>query len=396
MTRRNQWVAGLLTAALAVAAAVGVVHVLTGSGDRYTVTARFASTPGLYPHNRVDILGVESGEIDSVTPQQGYVEVVLSLPKTVVLPRDVRAIMVSRTPVSDRTVELDPAYTGGPALAHGATIPLARTAVPLELDQVFTSVDDLARTLGPNGANSNGALSAALHSLATLADGNGQDVHHAITAIARALPALTAHPDELATLITGLDRLTGTLAQHDSTINALYGDLADATGQLSGERETLAAAIANLQRGLAEVMGFIKRNQANLGASVRNLSTTVAAITKRQQALIDTFDTAPLAFQNFNNAIDTAAACAGRSGNCPALFARLDPTRDAAEFVRRYCGESVLQSMLPILEYSATHRGASPKDTLCTAEIGLLQGRNGPPNAPAGPDLDLSHHLGPR
>lgn len=396
VSRTARWSAGFVVAVVALAAAIALVRVLTGSADRYTVTARFRATPGLYPHNSVDILGVPTGEIESVTPHEDHVEVVLSLPRAVSLPRDVHALLIARNPVSDRSVELDPAYTGGARLAPGATIPLSRTAVPLELDDVYASVDDLARTLGPAGANRGGELSAALHALARLAGGNGQDTHNAITAIADALPALTTHPDELQHLITGLDQLTATLASRNGTLDSLYGELADATGTLSGERATLAAAVTNLQRGLEAVSGFIRQNQDELGAGVHQLNTAVAAVAAQQKALIDTFDTAPLSFQNFERAIDRAAPCPGRTGTCPALFTRLDLTRDAADIVRRYCGNTVLRSMLPVLAYSATGSGGSPKDVLCSAEIGLLQGRTGAPNAPHSPDLDLAHHLGPR
>jgi virulence factor Mce-like protein len=396
LNKFSRLLAAVVVAALGVAAVIGLVHVLTGTHDRYTVTAQFPATPGLYPHNSVDILGVPTGEIESVTPRDDHVDVVLSLPDHVALPQNVHALLVARNPVSDRSVELDPAYTGGPELARGATIPLSRTAVPLELDDVYASVDDLAKALGPAGANKGGELSAALHALAQLADGNGQDAHNAITAIASALPALTEHPEQLRHLITGLDRLTALLATRNSTIDSLYGDLADATGELSDERGTLAAAITNLQHGLATVSTFIRNNEDELGAGVHNLNTAVAEIAAQQRALIDTFDTAPLAFQNYNRAIDTAAPCPGASGACPALFSRLDFTRDAAQIVRTYCGDTVLASMLPILQYSVTKSGATPKDTLCSAEIGLLQGRDGAPNAPASPDLDLAHHLGSR
>lgn len=396
MSRIVRWVASLAVAVLAAAAAFALVRILTGTPSHYTVTARFPATPGLYPHNSVDVLGVPTGEIESVTPKERYVEVVLSIPDDVVLPRDVHAILVARNPVSDRSVELDPAYTSGPQLAHGGTIPLSRAAVPLELDAVYASVDDLAKTLGPSGANQDGELSAALHALAKLADGSGQDTHDAITAIASALPALTAHPDELQHLITGLDELTATLAGRNSTLDSLYGDLADATGTLSDERATLAAAMSNLQQGLAAVTEFIKQNQDELGASVHDLNTAVAAVAGQQRALIDTFDTAPLSFQNFDRAIDTTAPCPGSSGACPGLFTRLDFTSDAANIVRTYCGDSVLRSMLPVLEYSATGSGGTPKDVLCAAEIGQLQGHSGAPNAPHSPDLDLAHHLGSR
>ena len=386
-------IAGAVIVALLVAAAVSVGAILLGGPGSYTVTARFVQTPGLYAHNSVDILGVPTGKVRSVTPKKDYVEVVLSIPDDVTLPVGVKAVLMNPNPVSDRTVELTPAYIGGARLAHDSIIPVSRTVVPLELDQVYSSVDNIAKSLGPNGANSGGELSAALHALAQLADGNGQSVHNAIRTIATALPALTQHPDQLKNLINGIDRLTSTLASHNDTINALYGNLADATTELADERNTLASAVSNLQSGLAQVANFLRNNQSRIGSTVKNLSSTVSAVMQEQDYLIKTFDTAALGFQNFNNSVDPDVPCAGRSGTCPALFGRLDLTKDAAEIVQRYCGNSIVYSMLPILEHSAGLPAGEPIDTVCGAEIGLLQGQPGAPQAPHSPDLDLAHYL---
>jgi virulence factor Mce-like protein len=387
-------IAGAVTLALLLAGAVAGGIVLTGGAGSYTITAQFPATPGLYPHNRVDILGVGTGTVQSVTPRASHVDVVLSLPARVKLPREVKAVLMVPNPVSDRSVELTPPYTGGPTLAHGATIPLSRTAVPLELDDIYTSVQNLSRALGPEGANSGGELSAALHALARLAGGNGEDVHAAIDAVASALPALTENPDQLAKLIDGLDRLTGALAARSSTLDSLYGNLAAATGQLADDRHVLASAIANLQVSLQQVSDFLDENKDNLGTSVRNLSDALAAVMTEQQSLIKTFDTAPLGFQNFVKAIDTGARCPDGS-TCTGLFGRLDLTSDAAAIVQRYCG-SIWPSIYGLFEYSANLPGGKTLHTLCAAEIGLLQKQPGPPGAPAAPDLDLAHYLGER
>ena len=68
--------------------------------------------------------------------------------------------------VSDRYIQLAPVYTGGPAMSDNATIPRDRTATPVELDQLYTSLNKLATSLGPNGANSKGALSNLLNTAA--------------------------------------------------------------------------------------------------------------------------------------------------------------------------------------------------------------------------------------
>lgn len=396
MTRRTKLIAATIAAAVALALVAAFAgYRLFIHQDSYRITARFTATPGLYPGNTVDILGVPTGTVVSLTPKPHYVEVVLSLPTGTLVPVAAKAVLMAPNPVSDRFVELTPPYTGGPALGDRAVIDTRHTAVPLELDSIYASVDDLSTALGPTGANAHGELSAVLHSLASLADGNGRRLHTVIDRVAAALPALAAHPGDLAGLIRGLDRLTGKLAARDSAINALYGDLASATGRLADERATISSAVANLQRGLAEVARFLRTNRAHLGSSVHNLNTTIAAVLAEQRALIQTFDTAPLGFQNFNRAIDGHSPCLTEDGapdNCAALWSRIDTPAGGAELVKAYCGK-VPDSLMPIILWNLGLAHATATHTACGAEVGLLQGRAGAPGAPQLPDFDLTHYL---
>ncbi|MDT4902223.1 MAG: phospholipid/cholesterol/gamma-HCH transport system substrate-binding protein [Pseudonocardiales bacterium] len=397
VNRRSLLVVALGTA-IAVAVASTLVVVFSG-GDTYRFTARFSATPGLYADNSVDVLGVPKGHIVSVKPSDSYVEVVIELPTSVKIPARARAVLMAPNPVSDRFVELTPPYLNGPTIRDGGVIDLKNTVVPLELDSIYSSVDDLSKMLGPDGANKGGALSSVLHSFAQLANGRGTDLHQAIEKISAALPALTAHPDELKNLVTGLDTLTSKLAAHDTTINDLYDDLATATGQLADERQTISAAISNLQLGLAQVASFIKNNADHLGSSVKKLNTTIGVVMSEQKALIQTFDTAPLGFQNFNRAIDPNSPCLSATGapnNCTALWARLDVPADVWTFVKKYCGDNILYSILPILAQNARLGQATATHTACGALIGLVAQRTGPPGSPKTPDLDLSHSLGSR
>lgn len=394
----------VVAAAIAAVVALGVIgYVVYGAlqEDTYQVTAQFRETPGLYPDNNVAVLGVPEGKIVSVTPHADYVDVVMSLPVSVKLPASAEAVLMAPNPVSDRFVQLTPPYTGGPTLRHGATIPLNRTAAPLELDQIFQQVDNLSKLLGPSGANQNGQLSQVLHAFADLANGNGQKVHDALGTLAAALPALTEHPDDLKNLVDGLDQLTRTLAQHNSTLDAFYGDIAQATTMLADERQTIASAVSNLQQGLAEVAAFIKANRAAIGGSVQNLTTVVSAVMSEQQSLIQTFDVAPLGFQNVNRAIDPNTPCptvdgTGGGNDCAALWGRIDFTHDEMAIVQQYCGPSVLNPLLNILASNAKLSPARAVDTACAAEFSALQNRTPSPGAPNSPDLDLSKYLGAR
>ena len=55
--------------------------------------------------------------------------------------------------MGDRFVQLTPAYSGGGVLDDNAKLGFDRTATPLELDEIFGSINDLNIALGPDGAN---------------------------------------------------------------------------------------------------------------------------------------------------------------------------------------------------------------------------------------------------
>ena len=65
------------------------------------------------------------------------------------VPADVRAAILSPSLVSARAIQLVPAYSGGPKLAAGATIPQDRTAVPVEWDDFRQQLEKLTDSLQP-------------------------------------------------------------------------------------------------------------------------------------------------------------------------------------------------------------------------------------------------------
>src|SRR5580698_9292158 len=145
---------------LGVGAAVVVLIVIAAGFAWYrashrsiAVTAYFSQAIGLYPGSNVRVLGVDVGVVDATQPVGKLVKVTMSVNAKVPVPAGAKAILVTSGVVADRYVQFTPAYTGGPRLASGAVIPLSRTAVPLEVDQIYTSLSKFFTALGPNGVN---------------------------------------------------------------------------------------------------------------------------------------------------------------------------------------------------------------------------------------------------
>ena len=98
-------------------------------------------------------------------------------------------------------------------LPDGAELDEDRTAVPLELDQIYSSVDDLTVALGPTGANKNGALSDLLESTARNFGGQGAKFHQTIEDFSKLSATLDDNKEELFGSAAELEGFISTLAE---------------------------------------------------------------------------------------------------------------------------------------------------------------------------------------
>lgn len=289
----NAVVAGLLAAA--------AVTWWPSTPDR-TITAYFTRAVGLYPGSQVRVLGVPVGTVKAVRPRGRQVEVVLSVEGDIKVPADARAAILSPSLVSDRYVQLLPAWTSGPTLADGADIPVDRTAVPVELDRVTQSLDDLAKALGPRGANANGSLSRLLATSAANLDGQGQKANEAVRQLSLALGTLSGSRTDLFATVKNLQTFTSTLAANDSQVRRLNTDLASVADQLAGERDDLALALQNLAVALGEVSTFVADNRGVLKQDVARLASVTGTLAADRTQLAELLDNAPVALSNLQNA----------------------------------------------------------------------------------------------
>jgi len=285
----------LVVAALVVAALVAFVF--TG-GHQKTLTADFPRTVSLYQGSDVRVLGVPIGKVDSVTPSGTQVIVTMHYDPQVQIPAGAKAVIVSPSVVGDRFVQLTPAYTGGPVLADGATLQENRTAVPLELDQIYSSLDDLTTALGPNGANKKGALTDLLDTTAANFGGQGAKFHRTIQNFGRLSGTLADNKDNLFGSVRELEGFVHTLARNDRTVRQFNQTLAGVSSMLKGERGDLAASLHHLGIAMRQVSGFVRDNRAILGKNITGLDQVTAILVKQRSALAETLRDAPLALNN--------------------------------------------------------------------------------------------------
>jgi phospholipid/cholesterol/gamma-HCH transport system substrate-binding protein len=303
----------ILTGASALVVAAGLIvggEALYQSTHRgIAVTAYFSESIGIYPGSDVRILGVRVGSVDTVQPDGQEVKVTLTVESGIPVPADVQVAVVAPSVVSDRYVQLTPAYSGGPRLVSGAVIPVTRTAVPVEIDQIYAALNQLATALGPSGANKpgankQGALSNLIKTGAANLAGNGGYLNSMLTQYGGLSNTVGGSAGNIAASLASLQQFTSMLQRNDGQVRLAEQQLAQVSGFLSGDRQQLAAAVSTLATALDQVQQFIASNRSLLTSNVNKLASITDILSSERASLAEALDTAPLAADNVLNAYD--------------------------------------------------------------------------------------------
>ncbi|SFC60472.1 virulence factor Mce family protein [Nocardioides terrae] len=310
-TRILRW---LVPGVIAILVVTAGVTMFTGGGER-TLVAHFPRTVSIYEGSDVRVLGVPVGKVDEVTPNGTDVKVTMHYADDVQVPADAKAVIVAPSVVGDRFVQLTPAYTRGPVLEDGAVLDTSRTAVPLELDDIYGSLDKLVVALGPTGANKNGALSDLLDQTAKNFGGEGTQVRQTIGDFGKLSKTLDDNKDALFGSAAQLQSFVSTLAQNDSTVRGFNTSLSRVSTMLEGERGDLAASLRNLATALGDVTTFVRTNKDALHSDIGGLNRVAKVLVKRRNELNEVLDDAPLALDNLFHAYDPNAGTLDTSAN---------------------------------------------------------------------------------
>jgi phospholipid/cholesterol/gamma-HCH transport system substrate-binding protein len=362
----------------------GIAFALTSGGEStITISARFASAPGLFAGNQVKILGMRVGSVLSVTPGPTYVTVAMEIPASLKIPSNAQAFIMAPNIVNDRFVQLNPPYTGGPAMPDHGLIPESRTAVPVSVDEVIDSLNQFALALGPNGANQHGALSDLLHSAAVAFGSNGSALHSTLLDLGQLFGSLSSQGPDLTDLFDNLGNLSKVATQYTGTYQSFAKDLASVSTTLASDGSDLGSALGNLQQFLGQLASFIQTNASTFGSSVHNLNVFAGAVAQEQAKMEQVWGILPVALQNVNNAIDPKTG---------ALRARVDEVSNSNALVQSVCGDTFLH-LLPLVFAPQQDNKDATLDLGCGLQ-GLLTALPTPPGASTGPNMSLSAIVG--
>src|SRR3984885_6312522 len=195
---RNLKLPGVSRTALVVGPVIVVLAVVAGriGWNVYkklannSVVAYFPEALALYPGGRVQIMGVKVGAIDSIEPAGDRMKVTFHYDNTYKVPANATASILNPSLVASRNIQLSPPYTGGPVMDDNATIPIDRTQVPVEYDELRDSLNRILTALGLTKEEPKGPFGDIIESAANGFAGKGEQLNKTLNGLSEALSTL--------------------------------------------------------------------------------------------------------------------------------------------------------------------------------------------------------------
>ncbi|MEC3913625.1 MCE family protein [Nocardia sp. CDC160] len=399
LSKVPRW-ARLVAAALVLVVAGWLVYGLVSDIGKKHITAYFPSTNGLYAGDEVRVLGVKVGRIDSIDPGKDRVTVKLTVDRGIDLPADAKAVIISPSLVSARFIQLAPAYTGGAKMSDGASIPVERTAVPVEWDDIKAELTKLSKALGPIGEDKQGSFGRAIDTAAAnLGNGNAQAFRDTLRELSSTLTTLSGGRTDLFGTIRNLQQFVDVLSKSNDQIVQFGGRLASVSSVLSNVSTDLGSGLDNLDTAIGDVKRFLDERSGDLTEGVQRLADATQVLADKKPELERIMHSGPtalgnfyqlykpaqgtltgsLAFPNFANPIAFLCGAAEAVG--------ANQSDKSADLCKQYLGpilNSIMMNYPPLLLNPLTEQNAFPQQlTYSTPDLANQAPAAGPVSAPS-------------
>jgi phospholipid/cholesterol/gamma-HCH transport system substrate-binding protein len=214
------------------------------------VDGRFQTAAGVVPGlgEPVNIAGVNVGEITgtSLSKGQGVIHMELKpsqLPPPHRLYRNATAVLFPNTPLKDMEIDIDPGTPNAGVMPQGGTIPVGQTSVPVDSDELLSSLD----------ADTRAWLSSLITEINQGTIGRGQDIKRILqnlgptsTQFRQIGDLLAARRLKLAQIVHNLGTLTKAVSVKDAQLRTVVQAGNQAVGALANQNVALTQAISRL------------------------------------------------------------------------------------------------------------------------------------------------------
>ncbi len=268
---------------------------LIGGGDTYR--AAFAESGGLKPNDEVRIAGVRVGKVTGVELKGNQVIATFKVDTPSKFGTETAAAIKVKTLLGAMFIMLEPAGSG--QLKEDSTIPVERTKSPYNVVQAFSGLAERAEKIDTD------RLAESINTLADLTKDTPAAFQSTLSGLSRLSETVASRNDQINELLGNLDTVSGVLAERDKDIIALMKDSDVLMRALVARRAAVHQLLVSTSRFSSELTLLVQQSRADLKPALSNLQGVVNVLIKNQANLDESLRLMAPFYRVFANTLGT-------------------------------------------------------------------------------------------
>lgn len=257
-----------------------------------TYRAEFGDASGLQPGEEVRVAGLKVGTVRDIDLSGTKVVIRFDV-KDVQLGRYTRAGIEVKTLLGQHYLSVTPAGPG--SLREGTTIPLSRTSTPVNVVPAFQQLTTQVQDIDTH------QLAAAFDSMSSVLARSAPEVRGTLTGLARLSATVASRDNEIRTLFRRADGVTGVVAARDKELGQLLTSSDQVLQVLDARRETIRRIITDTARLARQLRGLVADNRAQLGPALDKLDRVLKLLRRNRQNIDDSIRLTGVYGRTFTN-----------------------------------------------------------------------------------------------
>lgn len=263
----------------------------------YPVTVELERTGGIYFNSDVTYRGHPIGDVTSIRPVDGRVQVTVEINPAVEIPRDTKVVVGALSPVGEQYLDFQPNSDSGPYLTAGDTISQSQTEVPGEFSTMMGHVAAFADQIDP------ASMETILDELAIGLGDPGNDMGRLVRDADEVTGAFEETLPETLQLLRSGRTVLDTGSDLRPELLRFADDAHELTDKIRDGHATYRKVLRGVSPRLDEVLAFVNDIELQLISSWRLALPLVTILADRGPGVTALIHETPIATQTFATVI---------------------------------------------------------------------------------------------
>lgn len=293
LSARDPFRVGVVALVVGGLVCAGVVVLSLSTFGKKDYTAVLAQTAGLRVGEDVSVHGVPAGTVKAVELAGDKVEVTFALERDIRLGDATTAEVKVATLLGTHYLEVDP---GGDGELPGDRIPLSRTSVPFNLQDVLERGAEAVQELNPQ------VIARALTEASESMSASGEALGPALTGIARLSDAVSTRQGQTTQLLRAARRVTDQLSASTGDLLEMMRQADLVLDEVTRRRDAIDTLLTETTTLARNLRAITRDTEADLAPAFRKLNGVLGVLRSEKKQLVKLLDTAAPAVRYVANA----------------------------------------------------------------------------------------------